>query len=125
MSRPAPVAAADMRPFWDYVSDFELRAQRCADCGELRLPAGPVCPVCWSEGADWVKLSGRGELQSWVVFRRQYHDAFPVPFTVGLVELEEGPRLEAPLVDVETPRWRMPLTLVWRDGVPCFGEEST
>jgi uncharacterized OB-fold protein len=127
MTRPAPVAAADTRPFWQFANRGELRAQRCAECGTLRLPPGPVCPDCFSADAEWVPLSGRGELQSWVVFRRQYHDAFPVPFAVGLIELDEGPRLEAPLVDVSQPRWRMPVRLQWReqDGVqvPCFAPD--
>jgi uncharacterized OB-fold protein len=126
MSWPAPVEAADMRPFWAYAREYELRAQRCADCGHLRLPAGPLCPRCWSERDEWVALSGRGELQSWVVYRRQYHEAFRVPFAVGLVELDEGPRLEAALVDVkpEALRWRMPVELAWRKRetfvLPCF-----
>jgi uncharacterized protein len=126
MSWPAPVAAADTRPFWEFARARELRGQRCAECGYLRWPPGPLCPRCWSERDDWIALSGRGELQSWVVYRRQYHHAFPVPFAVGLVELREGPRMEAALVDVEpgTLRWRMPLELAWREResfvLPCF-----
>jgi uncharacterized OB-fold protein len=86
-----------------------------------------VCPSCWSADAEWTPLSGRGVLQSWVTFRREYHPAFPVPYTVGLVELAEGPRLEGMLVDtpLEALRWRLPVRLVWQElddgfAVPAF-----
>jgi uncharacterized OB-fold protein len=65
-------------------------------------------------------------VQSWVVFHRQYHAAFPVPYAVALVELEEGPRIEGRVVGtaLDDLRWRMPVDVVWdeRDGtvVPAF-----
>lgn len=123
---PAPVVGADSRPFWDFAQARELRMQRCAACSYLRWPPGPVCPRCWSPDAEWEELSGRGVLQSWVVYRRQYDEAFPVPFTVGLVELDEGPRMEALLTGLEPhdARWRMPVEVVWEERagfvLPCF-----
>jgi uncharacterized OB-fold protein len=120
---PKPHVGPDTAPFWEYARSHELRVQRCFGCGALRWPPGPVCARCFSDDSDWVAVSGRGELQSWVVYRREYHEAFPVPFAVGLVELEEGPRIEAPLLDGE-PAWRMPVELVWREydgfSVPAF-----
>lgn len=126
VSWPRPSVGADIAPFWEFASTGELRMQRCCECGQLRWPPGPICPFCWSRAAKWSLLSGMGVLQSWVTYRREYHPAFPVPYTVGLVELEEGPRLEGTLLDVppEAMRWRMPVRLVWqhRDGfaVPAF-----
>jgi uncharacterized OB-fold protein len=123
---PRPSVGADTAPFWEFASAGELRMQRCGECAQLRWPPGPVCPFCWSPDAAWSPLSGLGVLQSWVTFHREYHPAFPVPYTVGLVELDEGPRLEGMLVDVapEALRWRAPVHLVWqhRDGfaVPAF-----
>ena len=40
-----------------------------------------------------------------------------MPYTVGLVELDEGPRLEAPLVGDPLPalRWRMGVGFVWAE----------
>ena len=114
MSWRAPVIGPESAPFWGYARAHELRVQRCTQCGYLRLPPGPVCPACFAEHAEWVAVSGHGVLQGWVTFHRQYEEAFPVPYTVGLIELDEGPRLEAPLVGVLTGlRWRMPVTLAW------------
>jgi uncharacterized OB-fold protein len=69
--RPLPVIGPDSAPFWEQARAGELRAQRCVECGSLRLPPGPVCPHCWAEAHEWVLLSGRGVVQSWVVFHRQ------------------------------------------------------
>lgn len=121
---PAPVVGADTRPFWEHARAHELRAQRCTACAALRLPPGPVCPTCFAPGHEWVPLSGRGVVQSWVEYHRQYHPAFPVPYTVLLVELEEGPRIEGMLQGPGPVTWRAPVRLVWqeRDGfsVPAF-----
>jgi len=126
-NRPRPAVGADTAPFWEFARAHELRLQTCTRCEQRRWPPGPVCPSCWSADAEWTPVSGRGVLQSWVTFRREYHPAFPVPYTVGLVELEEGPRLEGMLLDtpLEALRWRLPVRLVWQErddgfAVPAF-----
>jgi len=47
-------------------------------------------------------LSGRGNVVSFVVFRRVYHEAFrnQVPYVVAVIDLEEGVRFMSRLVDV-------------------------
>jgi len=125
-TRPRPTIGVDSAPFWEYVARRELRVQRCTGCGALRLPPGPVCRRCWSDDHVWIPVSGRGVLHSWVTFHRQYHPAFPVPYTIGLVELAEGPRIEAPIVETNPKdlAWRRAVELVWQehDGfvVPAF-----
>jgi len=87
----------DTAPFWDGCAGGQLLLQRCDGCGLHRFPPAPLCPRCWSRESTWVASSGRARLRSTVVFHQQYHPAFPVPYTVGLVELEEGPTLYAPV----------------------------
>jgi uncharacterized protein len=129
VSWPAPVAGPDTAAFWAHTAARELRLQRCDACGTLRHPPAPVCFACWSPAATWELMSGAAELRSWVVYRRRYHDAFPVPFTVGLVELAEGPRLNAPLLGDPGDGLRsgLPLRLAWteREGftIPGFEPE--
>jgi uncharacterized OB-fold protein len=97
-NKPTPQIDDDA-PFWDAATDHELRMQQCEDCGHIRWPPGPVCPECWAEPHEWTELSGRGEVNTWVVFHRVYFDAFAddVPYNVAEVELEEGPRYLAPV----------------------------
>jgi len=45
--------------------------------------------------SEWVGVSGRGKLYTWVVIYQRYHPAFAedLPYNVAMVDLEEGPRL--------------------------------
>jgi len=73
-----------------------LAGRRCVECGRVAIDRGKACPFCGGEGGTEVALSGRGALVSWTVIRvapARYADE--APYTVGLVELEEGPRLTA------------------------------
>jgi uncharacterized OB-fold protein len=83
------------KPFWDACAVGELRMQACAQCGHVRYPVAPICPQCLSPQYEWRRLSGRGEILSWVYFQRAYHAAWEnrVPYNVILVQLEEGPRM--------------------------------
>jgi uncharacterized OB-fold protein len=63
----------------------------------FRFPVTPLCPECHSFDFEWAPCSGRGTVYSYTVVHHQTHPAFPVPYTMLLVELEEGPRLMAQL----------------------------
>ena len=80
-------------PFWEACRRGVLLAASCRECGHLFLPAGPVCPQCWSEDPGAQPLSGYGEVASFTVYRQSYHPDFPVPYVIALIALEEGPRL--------------------------------
>jgi uncharacterized OB-fold protein len=94
---PWPQPDRDTAEFWAAQNDHELKFQRCTDCGSVRYLVGPLCPECRSFGFDWIASSGRGVVYSYTVVRHQTHPAFPAPYTVLLVELEEGPRVIAQL----------------------------
>jgi uncharacterized OB-fold protein len=100
VAKPLPVISDFNRPFWEGARRHEYRLQRCNGCGKLWAPHGPVCPHCFSEDYSWEKLSGRGKIQSWVVFHKLYHPAFAkdLPYNVAFIELDEGPRVIANIV---------------------------
>lgn len=93
-SRPLPEITPDNQAFWDACQRHELSLQRCQDCGDLRLPS-PICPDCLSMSSEWVRVSGRAKVYTWVVIYQRYHPAFAedIPYNVAMVELAEGPRL--------------------------------
>jgi uncharacterized protein len=97
-----PVTDDDNRFFWQGVSDGRLLVQRCASCGALRHPPGPMCPRCQTLEWDTVEASGRGTVYSYVL---SHHPTEPdaEPRLVVLVDLEEGVRLVANLVGVPWP----------------------
>ena len=100
-SRPRPAINDDTRFFWEGASRGELLIQRCSSCGALRHPPGPMCPRCRSTEWDTLRASGRGRVYSFVVHHHPPVPGFRLPYVVALVELEEGTRLVANLVDVE------------------------
>lgn len=94
-----PLVRTQDNAFWfEGAADGRLLIQRCADCGQLRHPPGPACPVCRSFRWDAVESTGRGTLHSWTIVHHPHDPAFGQPVAVGLIDLEEGTRLVA---DVE------------------------
>jgi len=59
-----------------------------------------MCPQCNSVEKEWAAVSGKGIVYSWVTYHESPHPAFKAPYSVVLVELEEGMRLVSNLVDV-------------------------
>jgi uncharacterized protein len=100
---PRPMADNDSKPYWDFLKQKELRLQKCTQCGKYRYPAFPSCVHCGTDGGEWTAVSGRGRLYSWIVVHHPIdHRLKPeVPFVVGLVELEEGPRMVGRIVSCE------------------------
>lgn len=87
-------------PFWEGLAEHELRLQRCSGCGRWLVPPRPMCPSCNETESEWVAVSGRGTVHSWVTYAESPHPAFPSPHTVVLVELDEGPRLVSNVVGI-------------------------
>jgi uncharacterized OB-fold protein len=99
-----PIGAA----YWEALDAGELRFQRCRTCATPWLPPMSACPVCLSEDWAWERASGAGTVVASTVFHRAYHPAFAdrLPYSVSLVELDEGPRLlsnAAPSGEVPPP----------------------
>jgi uncharacterized OB-fold protein len=97
LPRPYPRPDRDTAPFWEAQRNHELRLQRCSACAAFRFPVAPLCPECHSFDFEWALCSGRGTVYSYTIVQHQTHPAFPVPYTMLLVALEEGPRIIAQL----------------------------
>jgi hypothetical protein len=120
MTRPLPVTDMETKPYWDYCKQHELRVQKCLKCGKTYSPPGYMCPHCMNIGSEWVKLSGKGKVYSFVIVRRQYHPMLPPPYVVAIIELEEGIRMLSNVVECkpEDVKIDMPVTVVWDDASP-------
>ncbi|MFB9681367.1 bifunctional MaoC family dehydratase N-terminal/OB-fold nucleic acid binding domain-containing protein [Streptosporangium vulgare] len=111
-----PAVNADTAFFWEGVAAGELRIQKCADCGELRHPPGPVCPSCRSAARTFVTAGGEGEVYSYVVHHNPPVPGHRTPFVVAVVELPEGVRIVGNVVDCDASRVGigMPVRLTYR-----------
>lgn len=126
-NRPVFTVATDTdnKPYWDYISQHELRVQKCLKCGKLHYPVSPICPHCMGLESDWVKLSGKGKVASFVVVHRGRSPLFPpnAPYVVAIIETEEGIRMLSNVVGCkpEDVKMDMPVELVFQD----FGPQLT
>jgi uncharacterized OB-fold protein len=100
LEKPLPRPSEDSAPYWEAAHKGELRLQRCSDCGHVRFPPSILCPRCLSEEIEWVRMSGRGTVFSWIVVHQSQYPAFnpDAPYNVAIVELEEGPCLHTNLL---------------------------
>jgi uncharacterized OB-fold protein len=96
-----PVISRDTEFFWAGTALQELRVQRCADCGVLRHPPGPMCPACGAEASGYEVVDGVGTVFSYVVHHHPPVPGRSTPFVVALVELEAGVRMLGELVDAD------------------------
>ena len=86
------------KPFWEACARQELTAQRCDDCGRFRYPPAAQCPNCLSENSTWQRLSGRGQVYSWSVIHHEFTPAYPPPYNVAIIELDEGIRMPSNII---------------------------
>jgi uncharacterized OB-fold protein len=92
-AKPVPHPSPESQPYWDGAAEGKLRLQRCQACGKLRNYAQLVCPGCYSLDVEWIEASGRGTVHSGTVAHHAFLPAFKadLPYTLIIVDLEEGP----------------------------------
>lgn len=117
---PLPKPTPETKPYWEAAKQHRLRIQRCRDCARHYFYPRPLCPHCLSRRVDWVDVSGRGLLHTFVINHRAPRKyPLPAPFVIGIVELEEGARLLTQIVDVDPDpkklRCDIPVEVVFDD----------
>jgi uncharacterized OB-fold protein len=114
--RPRPALTLDNKWWFDAASDHRLMIQQCSQCQTLRHPPRPRCDKCGSYEWNAHEASGRGTVYSFVVAHYPQVPAFDYPLPIGLIELEEGTRLVADLVDVDPADVKvgMAVEVVWQ-----------
>jgi uncharacterized protein len=98
--RPRPNVTLDTAFYFEAARERRLLIQRCTGCGRLRHPPTPACAHCGALGWDTVQSQGRGTLFSYTVIDAPVVPPFKPGHVVGLVELQEGVRVVAELVEV-------------------------
>ncbi len=88
---PAPVMGIYDRKMWEFIANRNWHLQSCCDCGAFQYPPAPGCSVCLSTKLEWKPVSGKARIISWTIFHKQYLAAYPAPYNVVAVRLEEGP----------------------------------
>lgn len=80
--------------FYKYVGQRKLMAVRCRRCRKILLPPREFCPRCHSQNVYWIRLRGRGRIETFTIVHVGPPEfADKVPYVLGLVKLEEGVRI--------------------------------
>jgi len=95
---PAP-RGHDNGWWWEALDRGELMIQKCSQCGTLRHPPRPMCHACRS--VDWEEQpsAGTGSVHSYVIMHHPPVPGYDFPVAVALVDLDEGTRIVANVVD--------------------------
>lgn len=79
--------------FEDSAQKGRLVIRHCRSCDMMLPPDRAICPECWSRDLETAHARGTGTLYSKVVFHRAFASSPQVPYVVGQVQLDEGPRI--------------------------------
>lgn len=112
MTNPWPPIDRDAKSgeFFDAAAAGKLLLKTCDTCAHALAPESQLCTACHGTRLSWAPASGAGLLVSWTVVHRAPNHMYTdvVPYTVGIVELAEGPWLYARIVTA-APRCGAPL----------------
>lgn len=115
-----------------YEERYQLLGTRCKKCGNVYFPLRKICPYCRRAGKPVpIRFSGKGKVHSFTVIRAP-PDGFELfaPYIVGIIELDEGPKVISQIVDCgqDDVRIGMPVSACFRrlrtegkDGIICYG----
>jgi uncharacterized OB-fold protein len=105
-------------------SHWRVRQQRyglvgevCPNCDHKIFPPRDICPECGQDARTHFHFSGRGKLYSFTtLYDAPAGHEEQAPYTVALVELEEGPLVTAQLTDLGEDKLEigMPVEMVTR-----------
>ncbi len=122
-ARILPPETEVARPFREGCQAGELRLQQCQKCELHQFYPRIYCSHCGADELHWNAASGRGRIASFTVVRRGISPAYPAPYVVALIDLEEGPRMMSNVVgcDPETVRVGQPVRVAFE----AWGAEHT
>jgi len=101
--RPVPQPTFSSAQFWASGQDGVLRIARCSACGSWNNPKPVMCRVCRGRELEMQPTSGKGTVVGFTVNCQQWLPAFPPPYVVAIVAIDEddGARLTTNIVNCE------------------------
>jgi uncharacterized OB-fold protein len=90
-----------------YLNEEKLMGSRCKGCGARYVPPRLLCVKCYGSDMEWVEMKGKGKLAAFTAITiappfmmAQGYDR-KHPYCSGVVELEEGGRVDARIEGVD------------------------
>jgi len=93
-----------------FLAEEKLMGSKCLNCGAVYVPPRPMCINCHKSEMQWIEMKGEGTLAAFTAI--SIGPAFMIeegfdrknPYCVGVVELLEGPRVDARIEGFETSK---------------------
>ncbi len=93
-----------------FLREERLMGSRCKKCEALFVPPRPICIKCHGSDMEWIEMKGKGKLSAFTciaigppfMIAEGYNRNHP--YCSGVVELEEGVRVDARIEEVDTNR---------------------
>lgn len=87
-----------------------LLGLKCSQCGHINVPPKMVCGKCASLDMEVVELNGRGSIRTFTTVYVAAEGREPeVPYTIVMVELDDGPWIMGNLIDIDPKQATMEL----------------
>ncbi len=93
-----------------FLNEDKLMGSRCKQCNALFVPPRSICIKCYSSDMEWVEMRGKGRLAAFTCIAigppfmiAEGYDR-KHPYCSGVVELEEGIRVDARIEGVDPSR---------------------
>ena len=88
----------------------KLLGLKCKECGSITVPPKMVCRNCTSPELEIVELGGKGEIRTFTTINVAAEGREgELPYTIVLVELDEGPWIMGNLIDIDPTKTTMEL----------------
>ncbi len=90
--------------FWREIPQrYNLIGNKCTVCDRIYFPPRESCPYCRRKSLgkmEEYKLSGKGTVLTYSIVHAATEDfEDQVPYPIAIIELDEGPRVTAQIVD--------------------------
>jgi len=105
------------RSWRTYPQGYMLEAARCRKCGKAFFPPRLVCNKCQGREFEPFNMKRTGKVVTHTVIRTPADEfSGEAPFAVGVIEMDDGPRLTSQIVDVSFDEVKigMPVKLEFR-----------
>lgn len=96
--------------FWNGLKEGKIYAKKCNECGAIEFPPHFACNNCGYHETEWVELSGKGELKTFVFTgalnaRLELEDRGE-KYVCGEVKMDEGPEINAVILGINKKKGR-------------------
>lgn len=96
--------------FWNGLKEGTIYAKKCKECGAIEFPPHHACNACGYHETEWIELSGKGVLKTFVftgaLNARLELEDMGVKYVCGEVQLDEGPEMNAVILGINKKKGR-------------------